>query len=124
MKSIKLKFLCDTYYDGKLLFIKGQVYDVDTALGFAERWIKRGAIEVGSAEDVPVVEESPAPIELEKAEDIAGEVDAAQDSDEFELELTAQEHEEEFGDIQDSSPEEVVNQMNKKENKKAKKSSK
>lgn len=46
MSTKKLKFHQDAIYNGKLLYQAGQTYDVPTELGFADRWIKRGAEEV------------------------------------------------------------------------------
>jgi hypothetical protein len=43
---MKLKFTEDKFYDGKLKFKKDQVYEVPEALGQAERWLKRGGIDV------------------------------------------------------------------------------
>lgn len=53
----KLKFHQDTYYNGKLLFKAGEIHDVPVELGFADRWIRRGA------EEVLVVETPEIPVE-------------------------------------------------------------
>lgn len=43
---MKLKFLEDTFYRGELIFEKDKVYEVSEELGWAGRWLKRGAVEV------------------------------------------------------------------------------
>jgi hypothetical protein len=45
-KTIKLKFSQDAYFNGELAFEKEKVYEVETANGWADRWIRRGAVEV------------------------------------------------------------------------------
>ena len=56
MKTIHLRFKADTFYNGQLKYHAGVIYEVSTELGWAERWIKRGA-------EVVVIEE-PKKIEL------------------------------------------------------------
>lgn len=62
MKTQKLLFIGDARVDGKIIFEKGQVYDVPIETGSASRWIRRGvAIEYAEkeiVESVPVVEET------------------------------------------------------------------
>jgi hypothetical protein len=42
-KSFKtLQFVKEVIYDGKLLYQKGQIVDVDNSLGYADKWIRRG----------------------------------------------------------------------------------
>jgi hypothetical protein len=41
-----LKFLVDGYYNGQHKYKKGLTYEIDNTLGEANRWLKRGAIEV------------------------------------------------------------------------------
>lgn len=43
--KVKLEFLKDCYYDGKLLYQKG-IHEVDTENGWADRWVRRGAIKL------------------------------------------------------------------------------
>lgn len=49
---MKLKFNSDAWYNGVLLYEAGKTYEVKEELGFARRWINRGAEEVI---DCPVV---------------------------------------------------------------------
>jgi hypothetical protein len=57
--SIKLQFDKDMFYGKDCIFKAGQVYDVKTENGWADRWIKRGGVEVIDVEKVePVVEKS------------------------------------------------------------------
>lgn len=48
-----LKFLVDGYYNGQHKYKKGMTYEIDNALGEADRWLKRGAIEVPFEAIVP-----------------------------------------------------------------------
>ena len=43
---MKLKFLVDGYYNGKHKYEAGKIYTISNELGEADRWLKRGAIEV------------------------------------------------------------------------------
>lgn len=43
---MKLKFLVDGYYNGKHKYIAGKTYTIPNDLGEADRWLKRGAVEV------------------------------------------------------------------------------
>ncbi len=52
---MKLKFLKDTYYGDKLFAKEGEIKEVSEELGFAARWIKRGA-QVVSEQQVAVKE--------------------------------------------------------------------
>jgi hypothetical protein len=62
-----LKFLVDGYYNGQHKYKKGMTYEIDNAFGEADRWLKRGAIEVpfeALVEADPIIEEITAPEEL------------------------------------------------------------
>ena len=50
---MKLRFKTDVSYDGKLLFIAGEIYDVKEENGWAMKWVNRGAEII---EEEPVVE--------------------------------------------------------------------
>lgn len=39
---MKLKFIKDAFYNGKLVFESGKIYDVEEKQGFAQRWLTRG----------------------------------------------------------------------------------
>jgi hypothetical protein len=39
---MKLKFIKDAVYNGKLVFESGKIYDVEEKQGFAQRWLTRG----------------------------------------------------------------------------------
>ncbi len=39
---MKLKFVQDAIYDGKLIFKAKEIHEVENETGFANRWIKRG----------------------------------------------------------------------------------
>lgn len=59
MKTMKLFFHADCWYNGKLLFKAGETHDVTTEANFAQRWLKRGAVEVTveSVKEIAPVEE-------------------------------------------------------------------
>jgi hypothetical protein len=60
----KLKFHKDTFYNGQLLYKAGEIHEVTIELGFADRWIRRGAEEVFEVEtpEIPVEDlEAPKP---------------------------------------------------------------
>lgn len=56
MKTMKLYFHADCWYNGKLLYKAGETHDVTTEANFAQRWLKRGAVEVVVVVVEPVVE--------------------------------------------------------------------
>ncbi|RTL04470.1 hypothetical protein EKK58_10435 [Candidatus Dependentiae bacterium] len=56
MKTVKLKFSNDMFYNSEVIFQAGKVYEVETEKGWADRWIKRGA-EVVQDEVKPEVKE-------------------------------------------------------------------
>lgn len=62
--SIKLKFDKDMFYNGECVFKAGETYDVKTENGWADRWIKRGGMEV--LEEAVVVEKVEAVVEKTK----------------------------------------------------------
>jgi hypothetical protein len=51
---MKLKFIKDAVYNGKLIFEAGKIYDVEEKQGFAQRWLTRG-IAVKHVEEIPVL---------------------------------------------------------------------
>jgi len=51
---MKLKFIKDAVYNGKLVFEAGKIYDVEEKQGFAQRWLTRG-VAVKHVEVVPVL---------------------------------------------------------------------
>jgi hypothetical protein len=51
---MKLKFIKDAVYNGKLVFEAGKIYDVEEKQGFAQRWLTRG-IAVKHVEADPVL---------------------------------------------------------------------
>jgi hypothetical protein len=113
MTTMKLKFSTDKWYDGKLLYKKDTVYEVETALGWAARWIKRGGEEVQDEPAAQVEEVSP---EEKCAEECMGILESESDiagSEEVVSDAPTQEEEEE-----------VVIPSPKFENKRARKSSK
>lgn len=56
---MKLKFVKDAVYDGKVVYSAGDVAEVDDSNGYASRWIKRGvAIDVVEEEVKVKKEES------------------------------------------------------------------
>jgi len=80
MKTLKLKFNADAWYNGKLIYRKDSVHDVTTEGNFAQRWLKRGAEIVEEAVPVAVVEEvapvvaeevAPAPVETRQSKKFA-----------------------------------------------------
>lgn len=54
---MKLKFLVDAFVNGKVVYEKGKVYEIDNSLGSADRWLRRGVAEV-VVEMMPVKEET------------------------------------------------------------------
>jgi hypothetical protein len=87
-KEIKLYFSEDAYYKGELLYKKG-VHSIDTTLGWAARWISRGATLVvgdshqeaavsdkgeivpqGKPTPIPVKEEAPKQLEIPAEEEV------------------------------------------------------
>ena len=56
-KSVLLHFPIDYWYDGKLLFEANTIQEVTTENGWAQRWIRRGAVEVPEKVVEQVIEE-------------------------------------------------------------------
>lgn len=52
-KTIKLEFVRDAVYDGKIVHHFGAVEDVSTEGGYADRWIKRGVAITVDSKPVP-----------------------------------------------------------------------
>lgn len=98
MKTQKMLFNEDKHVNGVLTYRAGEVYDISVDTGSVARWLKRGATII---EEAPVQEPVKAVEEVEQAPVQDDEALAALGGEE-----------------------EVVNEELKKENKKAKKSSK
>jgi hypothetical protein len=56
---MKLKFNADAVYNGKIMYKAGKIYEVSEELGWAQRWIFRGAEIVESDEVVVETSEEP-----------------------------------------------------------------
>lgn len=67
---MKLKFLVDGYYNGQHKYEAGKTYDISNELGEADRWLKRGAIQVVEVENT--VEEVVVVKEVVKKENVRG----------------------------------------------------
>lgn len=52
---MKLKFNVDAWYNGVLLYKAGEIHEVKEELGFANRWLKRGAEVVLETENKEVI---------------------------------------------------------------------
>jgi len=64
---MKLQFTQDAWYNGELFAKAGEVKEVSEEFGFAQRWLKRGAVEVAEEK---VKEE----IKVEVKEEFSGQV--------------------------------------------------
>lgn len=52
METYKIKFIADGIVSGKVEFEEGKIYEISNEFGSADRWIKRGHINVSSQDDV------------------------------------------------------------------------
>lgn len=66
---MKLKFKADAFYNGELIFKAGEIYEVSEELGWAKRWLNRGAEEI--VEPVKEIIETQKEPEQNKAVDVA-----------------------------------------------------
>lgn len=97
MKTKKMKFFADKFYNdlNKPLYLAGQIYDVPEDM--VARWQKRGGVLVEDIPTLPTKAEEPAPLETPETPEVPAD-------------------EQGLGDLEDAPPQEHVEHANKKDN--------